>query len=337
MYVDLQFDYGIEVREKNYIGLDGFKASMETLGHSIIPFFYDSYLKNIEKLQTDLLAFADSNQPDLIFFCLFQNQFTHQTLQKLKAKFKTINWFGDDQWRFESFTKFYANDFSWCITTDQYAIAKYHAIGQSNVIYSQWAAINNHLDIFALDKNLEPDTYEFDVSFVGGYHPYRKWFIHELQKSGVKVEVFGNGWPNGPLKAKEMIELFQKSKINLNVSNSTSWDLRYLISSPRTFVSLVRLLRGHAVKSASQIKARNFEIPFFGGFQLTDYVPSLESYYDIGKEVVCYTTPEDAVTQIQYYLQNEQQREQIKKLGIQRSRMNHGYKNRFEEVFEEIL
>ena len=182
MYVDLQFDYGIESRGKNHIGLDGFKASLDALGHNVIPFFYDNYLDNLEKLQVDILMFAENCQPDLIFFCLFKNQFEHQTLLTLKSKFKTINWFGDDQWRFDDFTIHYANDFSWCVTTDQFSINKYHSIGQNNVVYSQWAAIDIHLNFLDVNKKNEPDEYLYDVSFVGGYHPYRKWFINELQK-----------------------------------------------------------------------------------------------------------------------------------------------------------
>jgi spore maturation protein CgeB len=38
-------------------------------------------------------------------------------------------------------------------------------------------------------------------------------------------------------------------------------------------------------KNAPQIKARNFEIPFFYGFQLTDYVSSIEDYFNIADVV----------------------------------------------------
>lgn len=337
MYVDLQFDYGIEARGKNYIGLDGFKTSMEALGHVVVPFFYDHYLNDLEKLQIDILDFSENCKPDLIFFCLFQNQFEHQTLLTLKNKFKTINWFGDDQWRFDSFSRHYANDFSWCITTDQFSTNSYHAIGQKNVVYSQWAAIDAHLDLLNVNKSSDTEEYIYDVSFVGGYHPYRKWFIHELKKKGINVIVYGNGWPNGALTAEDMTELFKRSRINLNLSNSMSWDLRYMISSPRSFISLGKSLLGKGVKNASQIKARNFEIPFFGGFQLTEYVPSLENYFDIGKNITCYITPDDAFTQIQYYLENESHREKIKTSGVTLARKNHGYINRFKEIFEGIL
>jgi len=274
LYVDLKYDYGIKSRGMNAIGQDGFKASFENLVHDVETFYYDDYLNALPALQVTLCEFADSVKPDLIFFCLYQEQFSHQTLQYLKNSYTTMNWFGDDQWRFESFTSLYANDFTWCITTDQFSMDKYHAIGQKNVIYSQWAAIDAH------SVNKENAGYAYDVSFVGGYHPYRKWFIEKLQKQGVSVDVVGHGWPNGSLSNDDMNRVFAESKINLNISNSSSLDISYVFSSLRTCVNTLR-----STKTSSQMKARNFEIPFFGGFQLTDYVPTLDFCFT-GRKVI---------------------------------------------------
>jgi len=325
LFVDLKYDYGIESRGLNAIGQDGFKKSFERLGHEIIPFYYDDFLDKTDELQGSLCDFADSINPDLVFFCLYKDQFTKETLDYLKSKYKTVNWFGDDQWRFDDFTKVYANSFTWCISTDKYSIPKYHAIGQENVVYSQWAAINEHEESFCSE-------YKYDVSFVGGYHPYRKWVIDQLQKHGINVAVFGNGWPNGPLDSEDMNRLFSESRINLNISNSNCLDLRYLTSSIRAFRGALR-----SAKNVSQIKARNFEIPYFGGFQLSDYVPSLEDYFEIGKEVVCYTNPYEAALQIKYYLENSAEREMIRKAGYDRAVKEHGYVNRFSRILERIL
>jgi len=327
LYVDLEYDYGIQSRGFNAIGQDGFKKSMEDLGHDVATFYYDDYLNKLPELQIEVCAYADAIRPDLIFFSLYQEQFTHETLRYLKSKYQTINWFGDDQWRFDEFTSQYANDFTWCVTTDMFSIEKYHAIGQKLVIYSQWAAIDAH----ASDVSRENHGYQYDVSFVGGYHPYRQWFIKQLEKSGVHVDVFGHGWERGPLSSTEMNRVFMESKINLNISNSSSLDISYVCSS---FRACVNTLRG--VKTASQIKARNFEIPFFGGFQLTDYVPTLEKYFQIGKEVSCYTSPSEAVRLVQYYLSHDQEREEIRALGQKRAISEHGYSHRFEEIFKVI-
>ena len=84
------------------------------------------------------------------------------------------------------------------------------------------------------------------------------------------------------------------------------------------------------------MKARNFEIPYFGGFQLSDYVPSLENYFDIGKEVVCYKDIDEAEQLIKYYLENEEERECIKKNSHQKALKGHGYINRLKDVLAQI-
>ena len=71
LYVDLQYDYGKKERGKNIIGLDGFKKSFESLGHSVVMFYYDEYLDNTLPMQKKLKDFADEVNPDVIFFSLF--------------------------------------------------------------------------------------------------------------------------------------------------------------------------------------------------------------------------------------------------------------------------
>ncbi len=169
------------------------------------------------------------------------------------------------------------------------------------------------------------------MTFVGGFHPYRKWFIKTLRSKGVGIEVFGHGWPNGSLTADAMNRIFVTSKINLNIGNSHSFDVRYLLSGMRPLV--YGLLRA---KNSSQIKARNFEIPYFNGFQLTDYVPSLENYFDIGKEIVCYNDVDEAARLIKFYLENDVDREAIKQAGHGRAVGEHGFTHRLDAVLSTI-
>ncbi len=325
LYVDLKYDYGIKSRGINSIGQDGFKNSFIRLGHSVDSFYYDDYLDDLKSLQKEVCNYADKVKPDLIFFCLFRDQFSLATLNYLKSRYTTINWFGDDQWRFNSFTRRYAPCFSWCVTTDKFSIPKYHEVGQNNVIYSQWAAINEH-NVVAFNGQ-----YQYDVSFIGAFHPYRLWFINQLKKHGISVSTFGHGWPSGSLSSQQMSEIFSYSKINLNLSNSTSFTLSYLFSSIRALLTSIK-----SRKISSQIKARNFEIPYFGGFQLTDYVPTLEKYLKIGEEVCCYTSVEEAATLIKYYLNNDEEREKIKIEGHKRALQEHGYIHRIERILREI-
>lgn len=323
----MQFNYGKEKDGINQIGEIGFNRVFKKLGHEVVTFYYDEYFNSgaLVKLQTDLLKYADEQQPDLIYFCLYTDQFTPETLLALKAKYRTINWFGDDQWRFENFSAKYAPLFTYAITTDPFAVPKYKKAGIENVILSQWAALN-------IDSPTENSVnYEFDVSFVGGANSVRKWFVSEFAKAGIQVNTFGNNWQNGPVSLEKMQEIFRKSKINLNLSNSTNLDVRYLTHNLRNIVTAIR-----NPKNTSQMKARNFEIPYFGGFQLTDYLPTLENYFAIGREVVCYANVNEAIQLTKFYLENSELREKIKAASIEKTHAEHTYLHRLQEIFSQL-
>ncbi|MBC7742934.1 MAG: glycosyltransferase [Bdellovibrionaceae bacterium] len=328
LYVDLQYDYGMKHRGPNTIGELGFHQVFKTLGHDVNCFYYDDYLTLESKpaLQTALLEAAGRLRPDLIFFNLFAEQFNLETIVTLSAQTKTINWFGDDQWRFDQLTTKYAPHFTYCITTDYFAIPKYRALGIKNVILSQWAALNVPVQPTAADH-----SYEFDISFIGGSHSVRRWFISEFKKTGLQVATFGFGWPNGTVPLNRMVEIFRNSKINLNLSNSVNFDLRYLTHNYKNAIVAMKSKKG-----TSQIKARNFEIPYYGGFQLTDYVPTIEKYFTLGSELICYSNVDEAILLAKHYLANDSERELIKLKGIAKAREAHTYLHRLKDVLNQL-
>ena len=321
--VFLRYGYGIKARGDS-LEYKGFYSALKQITNEVYPFWFDKYLDKKEELQKEVIKFVDDIKPDVLFFVLCRDEFEFTTLDYLKSRYTTINWFCDDNWRFDMFTKHYAPHFTYAITTDKFALSKYREIGYKNVILGQWAS-------FGFNKEIDFDKmhYRYDVSFVGATSGYRRWIVRELLKKGVKVVCFGYGWKNGGVPFKEMAETFKISKINLNISNSVSYDIRYMFSSIRTFKEFLR-----SKKRIEQIKARNFEIPAFGGFQLTNYVSALEDYFEIGREVAIYTSIEDLLLQINYYLNNEEERRKIMINGYKRAIKKHTYLNRLREVFE---
>ena len=167
-----------------------------------------------------------------------------------------------------------------------------------------------------------------EVSFVGRWHPYRQWLVNRIKKAGISINARGPGWEGGMVEHDEMIKLFNQSRINLNLSNSASWDARYLFSSPRALVDRMR-----SRKVVEQLKARHFEINGCSGFQLSYYVAGLEKLYTIGDEIAIYGTPEDMVAKIRFYLENEDIRESIASAGYLRTLSEHTFSKRFNELF----
>lgn len=318
MQVDFEYDYGDKRRGLNQIGWYGVKAAFENLGHELLYFAYDSYLDRPQDLARDLLTAVKDKKPDLILISLFRDQFSFELLSQLKDHTRTVCWFGDDTWRFADFSSKYAAYFTDIITTDPLAVAKYHQLGHRRVHLSQWAA----MDVPGLSVPEKP-VYEREISFVGGANATRRWMVQHLRKKGFKIDCFGHGWEGGLLSTEGMIKMFQTSKINLNLSNSLSYDIRFLTSGPRAWKAFLR-----SSKTGCQIKARNFEIPFWGGFQLTDYAPFLERYLRIGEEVACFPDIDEAALLLRYYLDNEELREKVRRAGMARARNEHLYFHR---------
>lgn len=325
MPVFQKFDYGRKNRGES-LEHKAIYPALLSLSDDVHPFWYDDFLTDKKALQEKLIEFVDTIEPDIVLFILMRDEFSFSTLDYLKKKYITVNWFGDDTWRFDSYSKFYAPHFSYAITTDKFALSKYSCIGYENVFLSQWASFSciRQLDFTAIE-------YEYDISFVGSKSGYRKWLCDALLKSGINVVCFGAGWNQGRISFDKMQDIFMKSKINLNISNSVSYDIRYLISS---FGNAYEFLRSN--KRIEQIKARNFEIPAFGGFQITNYLPSIEDFFIIGEEIAIYTSVDDLTQQIYYYLENENERKKIMINGYNKVMQASTYTERFNEIFKKM-
>ncbi len=350
LYVGMKYDYG---RPEQGLSFEhnNFYHSLVSMGHDIVYFDFMTLLQKHgrEWLNKQLLEVVKSEKPELLFSVLFTDQFNYETFRTISNKHDTItlNWFTDDHWRFESFSRHWAPCFHWVITTSKAALPKYQAVGCMNVIKSQWAC--NHF--MYKPTGVSP---VHDVTFVGQPHGNRRSIVEWLLKQGIKVKAWGNGWGEGRLSQDDMIRVFGQSRINLNLSNASVSN-----NSGRSVAPIGRLLRRvpgvspfrrsyRAVSSflsrgavchdgyPDQIKGRNFEVPGCGGFLLTPIVEDLGEYYKPGSEIGVFGTLQDLADRIRYYLENEDERIRVAAAGLRRTLHEHTYAHRFSAIFEQI-
>lgn len=321
----LRYDYGQKARGDSLEFMSVYPA-LGQLGHDVRVFWYDEYLGQKELLQRKLKEFIDSIRPDLVYFALMNDEFSFETLDYLRSRYTTVNWFADDRFRFDIFTRYYAPHFSYAITTDKLSLDKYHEISYSNALLTRWASFD-----VAPELEIESMRYEHDVTFVGMTSAYRKWIVKRLKNAGIHVECYGHGWINGRVPFNEIRKIFASSKINLNISNSMNYDLRFIIESLRHAREMM-----FSNKRFEDIKARNFEIPAFGGFQLTNYVLGLEDSFAIGTDVAVYGNIEELIAQIRYYLKNERERLVIARNGYERALRSGTYAHRLRDILSAI-
>lgn len=89
----------------------------------------------------------------------------------------------------------------------------------------------------------------YDVTFVGQKHGIRELMLSQLRGAGIQVHTWGHFWPDhkdhhGRPTVPEMVDVFNRSKINLN--------LRWCSRSP----------------NYGQIKGRDFELMGCGAFMM---------------------------------------------------------------------
>jgi spore maturation protein CgeB len=77
---------------------------------------------------------------------------------------------------------------------------------------------------------------------------------------------------------------------------------------------------------------RLFEATGVGAMLLTDRKDNLHELFEIGKEVVTYSSKEEAAELVRHYLDHPQEAEKIAKAGQARTLREHTYKARMVEL-----
>lgn len=328
----LKYDYGIKEQGFSYEYFNVYLPLCDVYGkENVLLFDYLTEVKENGKavMNKKLKEIIISEKPDVSLFCLFTDEFEEETLTLLKEQTKTVVYFFDDPWR-QSFVRHWIKYFDYFSTPDYYMFRKYKMEGINNVIYSPFGFNKN------IYKKLDLPL-KYDVSFVGGYSPLRGWIMKNLYKEGIKVKVFGSGWGNSVkrITQDEMIEVFNQSKINLNLSNAIYKDINFLLWSLKSLEDIRQLIV--LKKTKEQVKGRHYEINACGGFQLSYFIPGLNLVYEIDKEIGVYESIDKIAESINYYLNDEELRKSISEKGYERSIKEHTAQAYLKRLVEQAL
>lgn len=166
--------------------------------------------------------------------------------------------------------------------------------------------------ISAVDRN----RFSKAVAFVGTYYPERCALIRHLnQHLETPVAVWGRGWRkchgikhHGALSLADSLKVFHCSKISLNL---------------------------HHVNTANGYNMKYFEIPAAGGFQLSDWQPLMAAPGTVQAGVACHSADEFA-SQIDFYLEHEQQRQEISLASRASVLATSGYRPRLARLLQQL-
>lgn len=259
--------------------------------------YYDSlkFKDDISKINSNLLMRLKKKKFDILFFSLSHYEILIDTLVFIKKKYnsKLINWFSDDSWKFDQYSKFYSNYFDLVISNSQFAKNYYNKKSIPSIL-SNWGCPDSWSNHYQSSKKCK-----IEVLFIGSSYLGRKQVINFLKEKNLNVKCYGWGWGTRVLTDNEIGKKIREAKISINFSKSKG--------------------------KIKQTKARVFEITGSGGFCLTENSPEIKKFFEIGRELDCFEDKEQLFEKIEFYLSKENLRDKIAQKGNLRCKKNYMY------------
>lgn len=220
--------------------------------------------------------------------------------------------FTDSAYEFEIRDRYYAQAADVVLAVDGYALKyKFEELGIKTLCTYTWYNREHY-------KKKADVVKDIDISFIGIHAgESRKKYIDFLEKEGISVTTYGQGTKNGSIDFNKMIDVFNRSKINLNFSGTIYGRHPYKINY-----------------NIRQCKGRPSEVALCGGFVLSEYAYGIEDMYDVGKEIEIFSNENELLQKVKYYLQNEMGREKIAENAYTRAVKDYDAVNVFGRVIE---
>jgi hypothetical protein len=167
----------------------------------------------------------------------------------------------------------------------------------------------------------EPSPHGNDVVFVGsrGYHPEWPWrpqLIDWLRdRYGSRFTHVGGDGDTGTLRGDDLNRLYANSKVAVGDTLCLNFDYPYYVSD------------------------RMFEAPGRGAFQLFPYIRGTEEWFKEGEEIIRfqYGNFDQLKFLIDYYLEDDAERERIRRAGHERVKREHTYAHRWASILDTVF
>lgn len=304
-----------------------FKSAFEYASDMVHDDFRKKIVEaNFVEVTASNVVEAIKEKPIDILIVLAQGVITQNTLKQIKELgVITVLWFVEDYVRF-TYWKHVAQYYDFVFTIQKGdCIDEIKKAGAGYVSYLPVACDPSIHKKISLTKE-EQERWGSPISFVGaGYHNRQQFFASMCE---LPFKIWGTEWPTCKpfdqmvqeegrrLTPAEYIKIFNASKININLHSSTEKDG---VDPDGDFVN-----------------PRTVELASSEAFQLVDKRSLLSEMFEDGKEVVTFTSRDDLLQKIDYYLHHEDERQKIIQNAKARALKDHTYANRVKEILATI-
>lgn len=276
----------------------------------------------IRQINRGLIRKCESDKPDLVFLYRCRSIFP-SAVKKIKSSGAVIFSYNNDNPFSSYFPKYYWRHYRNSIQYDDVTfvyrksnIDECMQMGAKRVELLRSYYINsNNYPLAGIDKLHA----KYDVVFLGHYEDDgRMDDLSALTSSGISVGIPKDNW----------IGIDEQNEYLVRLENTRS-DYNLILNESK--IALVFL----SSLNKDTYTRRCFEIPATKTFMLSQYTDDLADMFEPDKEAVYFRTPDELVQKAKYYLEHEEQREQIAKAGYDRlMRDGHGVGDRVQQIVD---
>ena len=265
-------------------------------------------LAKLPGLMDVAIAQIKAAKPDVLY-CQDLSFFPGEVLHSLKADVKLIVGQIACPLPPESFLKGY----DLILTSFPHFVDRLRALG----VGSEYFRIGFDERVLSL---LGTVTKDMDFSFVGGISRHHGGAIPLLEYLVEQVDMRVFGYGADALPASSPVRASHGGEV---------WGLDMYRALARSRMTLNRHIN---VAENNANNMRLYEATGVGTMLITDLKDNLHELFEIGKEIVAYTSKEEAAELVSHYLDHPHQAEQIAKAGQARTLREHTYAQRMQEL-----
>lgn len=159
-----------------------------------------------------------------------------------------------------------------------------------------------------------------DVGYVGSYMPRKQDILLPLvnMRPQLNLRIWGNGWHAADPALRRYVA-------GSSITGST---YARALCAARIGLGIMGFTR----QAIDMTSTRTFEIPACGAFMLHERTKEVLELYEEGKEIECFSSPDELAQKIDHYLQHDNQREAIARRGHQRCVPAYSYEMRVQQI-----
>lgn len=324
--------------------------ALKNNGYKVVEFDADSYIRGknrilnsishrfdigpyVSRYNKDLMELTQKKLGPIDVIWIDKGKWlSSETLQLLKNHFNavTVHYTPDPQLVAQKSQAFLSCIplYDLMLTTKPYEVPFYKKYGVKNLqlINQSYDSLNLHPRTLTMAQK---ERFSADVGFIGHCENHYQFMLQHVVKAGVNTKIWGPNWHKNIVSNKYLKSSF---------SGDGVWGEDYGLALNGVKIGLCLLTK----RWPETTTTRTFEIPGSGTFMLAERTEDHQSLFKEGVEADFFSTQDELIDKIQYYLKNDSVREKIALAGYQRSKSskydNHSLMGSLmEEIKKEFL